>query len=141
MAVQSLCIPSVTNLICGHCDYYAELRLHATCTAILWGASLVVNQSACGEPPAKHMTGLFYPPPPLWDSLGFSGPLWASASPPASQPPSQSASQPAKCRTGSLIVHKSSSQPASQPGPWSQFCFWVHRRPGRNSVCGEPPWS
>ena len=35
MAVQSLCIPSVTNLICGHFDYYAELRLHATCTAVL----------------------------------------------------------------------------------------------------------
>ena len=37
MAVQSLCIPSVTDLICEHFDYYAELRLHATCTAVLHG--------------------------------------------------------------------------------------------------------
>ena len=35
MAVESLCIPSVTDLICEHFDYYAELRLHATCTAVL----------------------------------------------------------------------------------------------------------
>ena len=37
MAVQSLSIPSVTDLICEHFDYYAELRLHATCTAVCHG--------------------------------------------------------------------------------------------------------
>jgi len=37
MAVESLSIPSVTDLICEHFDYYAELRLHATFTAVLHG--------------------------------------------------------------------------------------------------------
>ena len=37
MAVQSLSIPSVTDLIQEYFDDYAELRLHATCTAVLHG--------------------------------------------------------------------------------------------------------
>ena len=43
------------------------------------------RKSVCGEPPAKHVTGLFYP---RSASLGLSGPLWASASQPAPQPAS-----------------------------------------------------
>ena len=48
-------------------------------------------KSACGEPPAKRMTGLFY-----LSTFRLSGPLWASLglSQPASPPTSQPANQP-----------------------------------------------
>ena len=60
--------------------------------------NLPVCKSACGEPPAKRMTGLFYPrsaslglsgPMYVCMYLALSGPFWASASQPASQLPSQ----------------------------------------------------
>ena len=35
MAIECLCIPYVTDLVCEHFNYYAELRLHVTCPAIL----------------------------------------------------------------------------------------------------------
>ena len=37
MAVQSLSIPSVTDLFQEYFEDYAELKLHATCTAVLHG--------------------------------------------------------------------------------------------------------
>ncbi len=62
---------------------------------VVWGSthmcvrisvgSLPGRKSACGEPPAKRRTGLFYPRSAF---LGLSGPQ-----PAASQPPSQPASQ------------------------------------------------
>ena len=35
MAIECLCTPYVTDLICEHFNYYAELRLHVTCPAVL----------------------------------------------------------------------------------------------------------
>ena len=71
--------------------------------------SLPGRKSACGEPPAKRMTGLFYP---RSASLGLFGPLWDSASQPAS--PRQTTSQAQDRFPG----RNSSSQPSSQPVPW-----------------------
>ena len=37
MAVESLSIPSVTDVICEHLDDYEELRLHGICKAVYHG--------------------------------------------------------------------------------------------------------
>ena len=81
----------------------------------LW-ASLSLSQPA-REPPAKRMTGLFYP---RSGSLGLSGHLWASLglSHPAREPPSQPASQPASSLVVILLVGTN-----------------IHRLPGRTSAC------
>ena len=73
--------------------------------------SLPGGKSVPGEPPAKRITGLFYT---CSASVGFSGPLWASDSQPASPPASQPASQAHDRFPG----RNSASQPASLPG-WS----------------------
>ena len=95
--------------------------------------SLPGRKSACGEPLAKRMTGLFYVcvhGPPLWASLGLSQP--------ASQP---LASQPASQVHDRFPARNSASQPASQfPGRISVILL-VGKLPGHNSAGGEPPWS
>ena len=60
----------------------------------------------------------------------------------ANQPPSQPDSQPSAGQVPwSYVIPLAASQPASLPAPWSQFCLWVHRLPGRDSACWQPPWS
>ena len=99
--------------------------------------SSISSSTASWEPPAKRITGLFYP---RSASVGFSGPPWGSLGlrQPACQPPSQPASQPVHDR---FPGRNSASQPASQPAPCLVVILLVGRLPGRNFGCGEAPWS
>ena len=58
-------------------------------------------KSACGEPPAKRMTGLFYPRPPLWASL-TQAELHKTREAPHKQNFDQGGSPQAELRPGSL---------------------------------------
>ena len=79
--------------------------------------------------------------PPLWASLGLSGPLWASASQPASPPASQPASQPAReAQRGSerlRVVQRSPERPReaqtreAQRGPCMYVLQWLNDSRGR----------
>jgi len=114
--------------LCTYTHTYIHKYIHTYIVVhSTWGASPRFHKeisggpsgrkSACGEPPAKRTTGLFYPRSaflclsgPLWASLHR--PFWALVSQPASPPASQLASQ----------LHNSASQPASQfPGRNSGF--------------------
>ena len=107
-----------------------------TSRAATWSVCMCVCYISLLGPPAKRMTGLFFP---RSASLGLSGPR-----------------QPAKRRTSSQVVQTYIIPPASQPDPYivehmyiilfvgrlpGRNCLWVHRLPGRDSACGELPWS